>query len=402
MKWEASSLSMQASFNHGGFYPQLLKEIPCDLFSQLQTIKNHLQPYTTRAYIVGGAVRDLVRHHIENKKIPIVDLDIEVYGIDPKDFEKIMDQLGAKGVGKSFFVYKYHERIDISLPRIESKVGHGHRGFRVELAKDEKEASRRRDFCMNALMLNVFDGKFLDFWGGVEDIKRRRIRIIDEEKFKEDSLRVLRGMQFSARLGYRIEKKSCEIMRSIALDDLSHERVFWEFEKMFQGAYPHFGLYYLTHLKIDRKIFNKDFSKLFFSSALELLKAKNGYEPHLKKFYFLYILANKAHLPYRFFLDRLHTPNEYYKIFRYQKALAHVRTDRYVAALALRFGLKDFLGNYVKDVKMRAKKWGFWESKLQAVSAKELMNEGFSGKALGEELRRRNLMFIRNHFKGRQ
>ncbi len=401
MKWEASSPNMPVSFKHEGFYPFLLQELPEELQADLSAIKQLLIPYTKRIYLVGGAVRDLLRRHIEGKDFPIVDLDIEVYAIEPERFDNLMLHLGAKGVGKSFFVYKYKEYIDLSLPRLESKVGQGHRGFAVELAKNEKEASIRRDFCMNALMLNVFDGKLLDFWGGVEDIQKRRIRIIDEEKFQEDSLRVLRGVQFSARFGYKIEAKSCEVMRGIDLSDLSHERIFWEFEKMFKGSFLHYGLYYLHTLGVDRKVFGFVF-KTFFKTARELMRAYPHFQEHLRKFYFLYILAKNEHKPFERLLDALRTPNEYYKIFRYQKKLPKSRTDRFIAAMALRLPIMDFLGNYAQDVTIRAKKFGLWEQKFNAITPKELMAEGFYGAALGKELRRRNLEAIRRLFKGRQ
>jgi tRNA nucleotidyltransferase (CCA-adding enzyme) len=312
-----------------------------------------------------------------------------------------MDRLGAKGVGKSFFVYKYKEHIDLSLPRIESKVGRGHRGFEVKLAKNEKEASVRRDFRMNALMLNVFDAKLLDFWGGIEDIVKKRIGIIDEEKFKEDSLRVLRGVQFSARFGYKIEPKSCEVMRTIELDDLSHERIFWEFEKLFKGEFLHYGLYYLKVLGVDRKIFGFTF-KSFFKTACELIRAMPHFQKHLRKFYFLYILAKNEHKPFERFLDALRTPNEYYRAFRHQKKLPKIRTDRFIAAIALNVPIMNFLGNYAQDVTIRAKKFDLWEKKFSAVTPKELMAEGFKGAELGKELRRRNLQAIKERFKGRE
>ncbi len=394
---------MPQSFKHGESYPRLLEYLPKKLQKELEFLRSFFAPYTKRVYLVGGAVRDMIRGEVEEKDIEIKDLDIEVYGIDRELFDELMKKLGAKGVGKSFFVYKYKTGIDISLPRVESKVAKGHRGFRVELAKDEREASLRRDFAMNAMMLNIFDARLLDFWGGVEDIKSRRISIIDEKRFKEDSLRVLRAVQFSARFGYKIDERSCEVMRDMELGDLSKERIFWEFEKMFLSGYPHYGLYYIQVLKIDSKIFNVDLDrKFFFKTALELLRGRKGFEKELEKFYFLYIFAKNQHRRFEYFLDILQTPKEYYNAFRRQKYLPKSRTDRFLAALSLLYPLKKYLGNYKEDVKIRAKKLGLWESKFQAVSPEELLKEGYSGKELGLELRRRNLEAIKKEFKGKE
>lgn len=126
-----------------------LDRFPLNLQSQIKEIKKLLHPYTQRAYFVGGCVRDA---YLNISQENIFDIDIEVYDIPPKDFDELMKKLGAQGVGKSFFVYKYKD-IDLALPRIERKVGVGHKAFEVAIAKDEQEASKRRDFTMNSLML---------------------------------------------------------------------------------------------------------------------------------------------------------------------------------------------------------------------------------------------------------
>jgi len=128
-------------------------------FHNFKILKKYLLKYTKRAYLVGGAVRDICLNN------SIKDLDIEVYDIKPAKFDKIF----------------------------------GHRAFDVQITFDEKEASKRRDFTMNALMLNIFNTGLLDFWGGKTDIENKIIKIVDAKSFKEDSLRVFRAVQFSAR-----------------------------------------------------------------------------------------------------------------------------------------------------------------------------------------------------------
>ena len=90
-----------------------------------------LKKHTKRAYFVGGFVRD----HFLGRQTS--DIDIEVYDINPQKFDELMSELGAQGVGKSYFVYKY-KNFDISRPRTESKVGRGHKAFAVSLTNDEK------------------------------------------------------------------------------------------------------------------------------------------------------------------------------------------------------------------------------------------------------------------------
>ncbi|MDQ7046927.1 MAG: hypothetical protein Q9M39_04660 [Sulfurovum sp.] len=226
--------------------PHFFSQTDPSTLQHIKAVTDYLtQTYGAKCYVVGGAVRDRLLG------VACKDYDIECFGICVEDFELAMEHLGALGVGKKFFVYKYHD-LDIALPRKEKKVATGHRGFEVSLATEEKEASKRRDFTVNALMYDIQNEEILDFWDGLKDLEEKVLRVVDEKSFREDSLRVLRAMQFTARFGFKIEKKSCLICQSIALDDLPKERLFLEFEKMFNGRYLHYGLYYLFVLGIAR------------------------------------------------------------------------------------------------------------------------------------------------------
>lgn len=361
-----------------------------ELFSRVQTLCKHFESKTKRIYIVGGAVRDLVMG------APLKDLDIEIFGIDPETFDREMQALGAKGCGKSFYVYKWHD-IDLALPRKERKVAEGHRGFEVELAQDEQSASKRRDFCMNALMLNVFTGEMLDFWGGLNDLQYKQIRIIDEKTFQEDSLRVLRGIQFAARFGFKIERESIRVMSEMVLDDLSHERIVWEFEKLFHAGYWHHGWYYLCRLGVAQKLFNLDVSyRNFIAVARELMFAQNRVEEDNMPYAFIYILTGKLHLSPLFFPEALRLPNHYRKRLQRQKAIPQNLTPCFLLALAVHYPIREWLGNYVKGVKEEAVKMGIWNQIFDGnVTSQSVIDAGFMGQEIGLELRRRKLEAIR-------
>ncbi len=344
-------------------------------------------------FLVGGAVRDMVMNR------PLNDLDIECFGIDEKTFEEAMRRLGAKGVGRSFFVYKY-EDIDIALPRTEKKVAAGHRGFEVTLAKDTKEASRRRDFTMNALMLDLESGKIVDHWGGLEDIERRLIRVVDPDTFTDDSLRVLRAMQFAARLGFRIESRSRELMCTISFDDLSGERIFWEFEKMFRAPLLHYGLFEMSRVGVDRKILGFSLKRGdFFKTARHMVRALKYVDTEMRPYVFLYVLSCDLHLNPEKLCDRIHTPNIYKKVLKFQKCIPSKISDRFLGALSLRFALKQWIGIYADDVKKRAADLGVYESRFDpGIRPADLLKEGYAGKRLGEELRRRIRAAVRERF----
>lgn len=100
-----------------------------------------------RGLIVGGWVRDRLLG-LESK-----DIDIEVFGLPADQLRAILERSGrVETVGESFQVFKAGD-IDVSLPRRESKSGHGHRGFDVsgDPSMTVAEAARRRDFIINRL-----------------------------------------------------------------------------------------------------------------------------------------------------------------------------------------------------------------------------------------------------------
>lgn len=365
-------------------FPHFFSQTDPRIFQDITTVTDYLQEnYNAQCYVVGGAVRDRILGYA------CKDYDIECFGISVEDFEWAMDHLGAQGVGKSFFVYKYHD-LDIALPRTEQKVSSGHRGFEVTLARDEKEASKRRDFTINALMYDIQNQQIVDFWHGWEDLKHKVLRVVDEKSFVEDSLRVLRAMQFSSRFGFKIEEKSCRLCQSILLDDLPKERIFKEFEKMFMGAYLHYGLYYLWALGIGEQLFHETMQKRSFIILSRVLqKSQKQFLEKLRPYYFLFIGKKYFSMDIKEILNRLGTPNRYHK-----KVLApsipENLTVPFIANLTLKEGLVEYAGNYDIQVIAMAKKMDVWDKVFdRGVTPSQLLAEGFCGKSLGDELERR-------------
>ena len=182
-----------------------------------------------RALLVGGCVRD------------------ELLGLEPKDFD--IECLGISGdrlqsvlrtrfeldlVGLSFGVIKLHRfDIDVALPRRETKLGLGHRAFGMEYdpALTVAEASARRDFTVNAIYRDPLTDAILDPWNGRADLERKVLRHVSGH-FREDPLRVLRGMQFVARFGLTPAPETVAICREMTPEGLPSERLFEEWAKL--------------------------------------------------------------------------------------------------------------------------------------------------------------------------
>ena len=185
-----------------------------------------------RALIVGGWVRD------DLLGLAPKDLDLEVYGIPADRLRNILGGFGrVDAVGESFAVYKIGD-IDVSLPRRESKTGSGHRGFSVEGDPflSPEEASRRRDFTINAISRDPLTRELIDPFRGADDLTRRMLRAVDHTTFPDDSLRVLRALQFTARFELTVDESTKALCRSIPLDDLPAERIWGEVEKLLLRA----------------------------------------------------------------------------------------------------------------------------------------------------------------------
>jgi tRNA nucleotidyltransferase (CCA-adding enzyme) len=205
-----------------------------------------------RALIVGGWVRDQILGR------PNKDADLEVFGIPADVLRSMLDEIGnVNTVGESFTVYKVDE-IDVSLPRTESKIGRGHRAFQVtgDPSLSTTEAARRRDFTINAIYFDPLNGKYIDPFHGRVDIDRRILKAVDLSTFAEDSLRVLRGVQFAARFEFELDPDTADLCRSIALDDLPAERIWGEIEKLLlQAQRPSIGFDLARELGVIDQLF---------------------------------------------------------------------------------------------------------------------------------------------------
>lgn len=182
-----------------------------------------------RAFYVGGYVRDLLLN------IPNKDIDIEVHGIAEKDLVAILNEIGEVDYyGRSFGIYALrHEDIEVALPRSEKVLGTGHRDFEISVDPDMgyKNAALRRDFTINALMMDVLSHEILDYFNGTDDLNKGIIRHVNDASFVEDPLRVYRAAQFASRFSFKIDERTVELCKGIDTFVLSRERIEEELKK---------------------------------------------------------------------------------------------------------------------------------------------------------------------------
>ena len=224
-----------------------------------------------RALLVGGCVRDMLLD------IAPKDFDIEVYGLAPEKLTEIAKTFGEViEVGRAFGILKLkitspqpppskggggitdiappYEggvggglEIDLGIPRSDSKIADGHKGFdvRVDPSMSPQDAVRRRDFTINAIMMDPLTDEVIDPAGGVADLEKKILRVVDPVLFGDDPLRVLRALQFVARFDLIVDPESMNVIKATVsrLKELSPERLRDEWRKLLVLAeMPSIGL----------------------------------------------------------------------------------------------------------------------------------------------------------------
>ena len=354
--------------------------------SELDFFRSLFAPFSKRVYLVGGCVRDALLGR------EIYDYDIEVYDIDPLKFDELMANIKASGVGKSYFIYKY-KNYDLGLPRSESKTGNSHKDFAVSYINDPSLASLRRDFTVNAMMMNIFDGEILDFYGGKKDLASKTLRHIDSEKFKEDPLRVLRGVQFSARLGFSIADETLELMKTLELEHLSKDRINTELIKFFRAKELEKGAFYLFKLSLFEQIFGVQ----IYGSDEFLSELKSARKFVDDERLFLYMLFGKFELDAKEILEKMRLPKSYFSILK-EPFFKDMPSDSELLEIALNMPLKSWLGAYNKERIERAKELGVYEGKFDAkIDVNEILAAGFKNEMIAAEIKRRQLLAITKH-----
>lgn len=187
-------------------------------------------------YLVGGAVRDSLLH------LPIKDKDWVVVGSTPTE----LIGMGYSQVGADFPVFLHPKtKEEYALARTERKSGSGYQGFNCDFNPDItlEEDLLRRDLTINAMAQDA-SGTIYDPYNGQQDINNKTLRHVSSA-FLEDPLRVLRVARFAARfshLGFTIAEETIELMHDIAnsgeLALLTPERVWQETERALSESQP--------------------------------------------------------------------------------------------------------------------------------------------------------------------
>jgi len=220
--------------------------------SSARRVTTGLQEKGFAAFVVGGAVRDLL------------------LGLEPKDFDVATDATPeqvrsvfrrSRIIGRRFrlvHVMFGEDTVEVSTYRARhgadpaegSSDEHG-RILRDNVFGSQEEDASRRDFTINAMFYDPTTEEILDFCGGLEDLKARRLRMIGdpEQRYREDPVRMLRGVRLAAKLGMKIEADTRAPIKKLAplLANVPSARLFEEMMKLLMSGHATACLLQLRH-----------------------------------------------------------------------------------------------------------------------------------------------------------
>ena len=223
-------------------------------------VTNKLQDAGYQAYLVGGCVRDLSLN-----KSP-KDFDVAT-NATPEEVKKVFRN--CRIIGRRFrlaHVYFRHEIIEVSTFRASHAKGQKDQGssrdgliIRDNVYGSIKEDAKRRDFTINALYYNPKDNTVIDYLGGVEDLKKGVVRIIDNPKvrYKEDPVRMLRGIRFMCKLNLQLSPETAAPIEKLSnlLSLTAPSRLFEEILKAFHSGHALKNFHALRQYHLFQKLF---------------------------------------------------------------------------------------------------------------------------------------------------
>lgn len=350
-----------------------------------------------KIYLVGGAVRDQLLG------LPVKERDYVVVGSTPEK----MSELGFKPVGKEFPVFLHPKtKEEYALARTEKKISKGYKGFEFYTSPHVtlEEDLKRRDFTINAMAMDE-NGKIIDPFNGKQDLEKKILRHVSEA-FAEDPVRILRAARFAARFAdFSIHPDTLQLMQHMAhageVDALISERVWQEFYRALNEDHPERFLEVLQEAHALTKLFPA--LEKNYHAVLTALKNARSFDSLVRFAAMFYTLSphetqilcekNRVPLDYRDLAQMVATNGAVYFSLNLQSANEILDLLEKVDAFRRPERFDKFLQACSANMQQSER-----EKKLQSalkianeIDVKKIIQDGFTGKEIGDELKKRRL-----------
>lgn len=216
--------------------------------SEINTILETLRKFGYEAYLVGGCVRDIFLGRKPK------DWDITT-NAKPEDIQKLFTKTVYENVYGTVAVINEEtlddtlRQVEITPYRLESSYSDSRHPDHVTFSDKIDDDLKRRDFTINSLALNVVEDTIkdtIDLFGGLKDIKDKLIRTVGnpDERFTEDSLRMMRAIRLSVELDFKIHSDTLNSIKKLSssIKLIAVERVRDEFVKILMSTSPKLGI----------------------------------------------------------------------------------------------------------------------------------------------------------------
>jgi len=224
-----------------------------DIPLTIRQISDTLEKGGFEAYLVGGCVRDLLLNRIPK------DWDFttnanpdQIQALFPESF--CNNDYGTVGIKNETEENLTLKVVEVTPYRQESGYSDARRPDNVTFGVSLQEDLARRDFTVNAIAFKVSSGELVDLYGGLEDLKARRLRAVGnpDERFAEDALRMMRAVRLATELEFVIDTDTITgiVRNSALLERIAIERIAIEFIRLINSKNPMHGVILLEKLSL--------------------------------------------------------------------------------------------------------------------------------------------------------
>ena len=346
-----------------------------------------------KLYVVGGAVRDYL-----NSDKP-KDFDLATDALPDEVLQILGDKYRTNLQGKAFgvvVVYTKDEPAGMEIATFREDVSKG-RNPEVKLGVTIEDDVKRRDLTYNALFYDLDKREIVDLVGGVSDMENKVTRMVGNaiERIDEDSLRILRAFRFASRYGTPLSKDLSEAIKERKwlknidpetgeMKRISQERVWEEIKKAFKQAksFKHY-LEFFNEFDMWEEVFpgskintNIEECEEFTSYVANLFKLENTSRLE-QKMILEYKIESDIATKVVFLIDLLQlTVETTFDLYK-KKIRCHVTNHQIIDWLDTNGIHKSIFIRFIDYV--------------PTVSAEELMSQGFKGRELGDEIKKREI-----------
>lgn len=249
----------------------------------------NIKDTSNKLFYIGGVVRD------ELLGRESFDIDITYVGNAIEYCSKFGEVIQENPDFGTVRVNVGGREVDFASTRSESYPRKGHLPVVEKIGCSLKEDVLRRDFTINALAKSVTTGEIVDYTGGLEDLKNKKLKVLHDESFIDDPTRIIRGLKFSIRFGFDLDEHTRKLQEEYLANinyDMSYKRVKKELIETFN----------LNSNKAFERFINENIYKLVTENDvkipdIDIEKLVNDYKPEYVWLVYVGVLKDLSKLP---------------------------------------------------------------------------------------------------------